>query len=733
MFRTQGIVSSVLTVLVLASLPVTSTGELKNESSMTRQETESVGRIEDLMRPVHFDELRALRSFFERVDVSSIARELILPVVGTESTISAAVARLPAEWEAPFLFVQGAIGYVPYAGSVRGAPGTLESRGGNAIDQALLLATLLEARGGETRFVRGRLNWRDAARLVVGTATAEAPEPGDPWPRWVEGAADHWWIQTQRNGRWVDLDPSFIGVAAGESVAVASEWHAQLPSELQTRIRLELRHGDLSVTEVELPTSGLVGETVLLGFASKSRDAVRMWELSETLVTKQVETLKGIGLGLGVLPGLSRTPDEPDPLASAGSLAPITMLLEPLSPAPVTAPRALRPAAFQRVFLDPEAGPWMARLEVAGQVLEAGPFEEADLDSLSIRVTVFAPRVPAHTVEVPWGGGSKGTLALVVGAGQVPDGRLGVASRLLHAELNRLAGLEQAARGSMLPPISYYDAVETLEVAARDGWSAFERQVPGALAWALLHGMDRVSDQSPAGRVVRQGLRLAAVRWRPPGEAYPGSLEVVISDPVTIGQLSGLASAASLRAANGLLQSAVLSQMLNRLVERAPETAFDVTLRAIGMGRDLAVFDAEEQLPITWPAAVRAEATLGLRAGYRVMAPRSFTDDHSGWWHVGFFDGEMVGWIPGAQTSLHGRVDVGSVGQLSNLERLLASLPPLHQATRWLVDLSGRGPMALASVPAAACGSAAVAADVLTTTLASPFPHPDVLSLCGSR
>ena len=115
------------------------------------------------------------------------------------------------------------------------------------------------------------------------------------------------------------------------------------------------------------------------------------------------------------------------------------------------------------------------------------------------------------------------------------------------------------------------------------------------------------------------------------------------------------------------------------------------------------------------------------------MAPRTFTDDHSGWWYVGVFDGEMVGWVPGVQKALQGRVDVGSVGRLVTLDRLLASLAPLHQATRWLIYLSGRGPMALASVPSAACGSAAVAADVLATTLMSPFPYPDVLSLCGPR
>lgn len=739
MLRVYIVLSGLLAALIVVSLAATEPVQLWAPSSVIAQEIEDVSTNWDLVRPIRFDELRTLRAFFERVDVSGVARDLARPVAGTEYSIAGAAARLPPEWEAPFLFVQGAIEYAPYEGSVRGARGTLESGAGNAIDQALLLAALLEARGGEARLARGRLNWSQAALLVMGTSMPKAPEAGDPWPRWLEGAADHWWIQARRNGEWVDLDPSFVGTVVGESMVPPSEWHGELPSELETRVQLELRHGDLIVMEVELPVAQAVGETVLLGFTPRSRDAVKLWELSETLVSRELQELKRIGVRLGLLPQLHHTPGAPNLPTLPGPIEPVSRPLGPLldtepdPPGPSVPPRPHRPATFQRIFLDPESGPWIARLELSGRVLEAGPFEEASLDSLSVRITVVAPRVPAQIMEVPWGGGSEGSLALVIGAGRVSDERLAAGGRLLYAGLNRLAGLEQMARSSMLPPISYFDAVETLEVAARGGWDAFKQEVPGALAWALLHGMDRVSDESIAASVVRQGLRLAAVRWRPPGDAHPGSLEVIVDDPVTIGQLSGLASAAALRAASGLVQSAVLSQTLNRLVERAPETAFDVTLRAIGMGQGLAVFGAENQLPNAWPDAVRAEATLGLRAGYRVMAPRTFTDDHSGWWHVGVFDGEMVGWVPGVQKALQGRVDVGSVGRLVTLDRLLASLAPLHRATRWLIDLSGRGPMALASVPSAACGSAAVAADVLATTLMSPFPYPDVLSLCGPR
>ena len=734
MLRTCLAAATVLAVVAVVSGPTTGRAQLRAPAAVSPQEGEGIGTIDDLRRPVHFDELRALRSFFERVDVSTIADGLARPTASSPLTLAAAVARLPAEWEAPFFFVQAAIRYVPYDGGVRGARGTLEAGGGNAIDQALLLAAMLDARGTETRFVRGRLDWADAARLVVDTSTPSSPEPGDPWPRWLEAAADHWWVQAQRDGEWVDLDPSFADAVVGEPVGASSQSYDRLPAELLTRVRLQLRRGDLIVAEAELPASAVVGETVHLGFTAQSTDAIALWELSETLVLEQAEALVRLARALGFLPHPRTSAAADDPAAALQPGEPIALAApQPVGVEQVKRPRRRRPSAFQRILLDADAGPWTARFEVPGQVLEAGPFEESDLDLLSVRVSVAAPRVPVRSFEVPWGGGADGALAVAIGAGRVADARLALEAGFLHAEIGRLAALEQAARVSMLPPISYYDAAETLEDAARGGWSAFERRVPGALAWALLQGIDRVSENSPAGRVVRQGLRMATVRWRPPGTAQRGSLEVVVSDPVTVGRLSGSASSASLRAAHGLLQSAVLSQILNRLAERAPETAFDVTLRAIGTGRDLVVLHGEEQLPTGWPAVARAEATLGLRAGYAVLASETLDDGQTGWWQVGVFDGEMVGWIPSAEMALQGRVEVGPDAQLDDLGALLASLPSLHRATRWLADVSGNGSMALASVPAAACASATVAADVLTVTVEAPFPYPDVLSLCGSR
>ncbi|MEM1413112.1 MAG: hypothetical protein AAGH19_12220, partial [Pseudomonadota bacterium] len=65
-----------------------------------------------------------------------------------------------------FEFVREQIRFEAYAGALRGAEGTLVSQAGNALDQALLLATLLNEAGLEARIVRGQLGEVEAVSLV---------------------------------------------------------------------------------------------------------------------------------------------------------------------------------------------------------------------------------------------------------------------------------------------------------------------------------------------------------------------------------------------------------------------------------------------------------------------------------------------------------------------------------------------------------------------------------------
>jgi hypothetical protein len=68
--------------------------------------------------------------------------------------------------EGIFRFVRDEVAYEAYGGALRGAKGTLWGLAGNSVDQALLLAALLNAALVETRFVVGELDDAAATSLV---------------------------------------------------------------------------------------------------------------------------------------------------------------------------------------------------------------------------------------------------------------------------------------------------------------------------------------------------------------------------------------------------------------------------------------------------------------------------------------------------------------------------------------------------------------------------------------
>jgi len=77
-------------------------------------------------------------------------------------------------------FVRNKIAFEQYPGALRGARGTLMSRAGNSLDQALLLATLLKDVGEDARIVRGRLSPEQAIRLLAEMdRSPDSPPPAD--------------------------------------------------------------------------------------------------------------------------------------------------------------------------------------------------------------------------------------------------------------------------------------------------------------------------------------------------------------------------------------------------------------------------------------------------------------------------------------------------------------------------------------------------------------------------
>ena len=73
--------------------------------------------------------------------------------------------------------VRERVRYEPYMGLLRGADGTLMSGAGNALDQAVLLARLLNAAGYDARIALGRIDEIAAEALIRQAAVPYAPSP----------------------------------------------------------------------------------------------------------------------------------------------------------------------------------------------------------------------------------------------------------------------------------------------------------------------------------------------------------------------------------------------------------------------------------------------------------------------------------------------------------------------------------------------------------------------------
>src|SRR5215207_9050924 len=83
-------------------------------------------------------------------------------------------ADLRYDLNAIFRFVADEVEYDPYAGALRGAHGTYWGLAGNSVDQALLLAALLDEALVETRFAVGELSDEAAERMMDSTRQDEA-------------------------------------------------------------------------------------------------------------------------------------------------------------------------------------------------------------------------------------------------------------------------------------------------------------------------------------------------------------------------------------------------------------------------------------------------------------------------------------------------------------------------------------------------------------------------------
>ncbi|WP_300395904.1 transglutaminase-like domain-containing protein [Henriciella sp.] len=255
-----------------------------------------------------YDRFESLERGLAQIDrlESRLNRQFTDPLVRSRS--------LDGDPDAIVADVTESISYLPYAGSLRAADGTLASRSGNAIDQAVLLATMLNRAGIEARIVTGQISAEDALRLVKsierplpdapafstddmqalrkglsreiadlegqsdaehaallsaldrqknllidGLGDAAPPETSD-LPNWtLESARDYSWVQYRDEpaGAWTDAHPAYPGGQAPPSLMdVEDAYYRALPDDavqrVTIRMEMEIQVGDGDVKTLTL-------------------------------------------------------------------------------------------------------------------------------------------------------------------------------------------------------------------------------------------------------------------------------------------------------------------------------------------------------------------------------------------------------------------------------------------------------------------------------------------------
>ena len=461
-------------------------------------------------------------------------------------------------------------------------------------DQTLLLQSLLAARGVRTRLLRGRLGYTDATRLV-GVAPQSAVD-GDHWPLWVEAAASHRWLEADRDGEWVALDPSFSDAAVGAAIGVGGDVVESVPAELVARVRVDVVHGDAEVIGTERPSADLVSRRIV------------MW--LEPLVTEEPLTPES---SLEPSAGRERQPPPVTPVARVDAPTAVPV------PGGGCAPRGS--GASRGIALPPPLDAPAVDRRACSRCRAVRGDRSRRLDAAHHGEGATGAESAAR---VPWGGSPAGRIDVVVATGGVSDERLATVAapctrRWRDWVRSRCRHANRCDRRSPTPTPARRCATWS---ATRGGRS--ENRAPSALGWAALRGVERASAAGGQDRVIRPGYG----SWRCAGDPQTGCGTGTSPSPSTTRSSSGSSAHGPTRprrnAAYGVLQSAVLSQVLNRISVGPPLTAFDSTLRAVGTGTGLGWWTDFEQLPSSWPAAARAAASDGLTVGYAVVDRRQW-------------------------------------------------------------------------------------------------------------
>ena len=150
-----------------------------------------------------------------------------------------------------FNFLHTQIGYNSYAGSVRGARGTLWSSAGNALDVASLGVALMRASGIPAQYAQGTLSQSQAQQLILSMfpasdqtvgyipAGTQTSDPADDAQLLAE-TEDHYWFQFNTGSGMQDADPLMAGATIGQTFTTATGTFTAVPQNLEETTEVQL-------------------------------------------------------------------------------------------------------------------------------------------------------------------------------------------------------------------------------------------------------------------------------------------------------------------------------------------------------------------------------------------------------------------------------------------------------------------------------------------------------------
>jgi hypothetical protein len=203
-------------------------------------------------------------------------------------SVAEAVRSFDGEWEKAFYYVRDNIRFDPSSHLLKSSQGVLWGHRGNAREQALLLADILEKTGEKVRLASGLLDSEASAPLIIslfpgneaGNFTyAEDVPVSRPFEdkRLLARISDHHWIQLHKHGRWLDLDPAFPGAVPGQSFAKAEKIYAvsneNVFPEMTITLNVEKEEGKEEVLKLESNVQSLSNQPITLSISTGFQDS----------------------------------------------------------------------------------------------------------------------------------------------------------------------------------------------------------------------------------------------------------------------------------------------------------------------------------------------------------------------------------------------------------------------------------------------------------------------------